>query len=58
MRVGDEDRQLSAKEVERMILDKNKDKIAWDKEVCKEAKIGDISQKKLEWFFFTNKRRH
>ncbi len=50
MRIGDEDRQISAKEVERMILDKNKDKMMWDKEVCKEAKISDISQKKLKWF--------
>jgi len=50
IRVGDEDRQLNAKEVERMILDKNKEKMAWDKEVCKEAKISDISQKKLWWF--------
>ena len=50
IRVGDEDRQLSAKEIEKMILEKNKDKIAWDKEICKEAKISDISTQKLKWF--------
>lgn len=50
MRVGDEDRQMSAKELERLILQKNQERIKWDKEVCKEAKISDISQKKLGWF--------
>ena len=50
VRVGDEDRQLSAKEIEKVILEKNKDRMAWDKEICKEAKISDISTKKLKWF--------
>jgi ATP-dependent DNA helicase RecG len=30
MRVGDEDRQLSAKELEKLILRKNKDKLSWE----------------------------
>lgn len=50
MRVGDEDRKLSAKELERMILEKNKDKMAWDKEICEDASLRDISQKKLRIF--------
>ena len=50
IRVGDEDRQLSAKEIEKIILEKNKDRMAWDKEMCKEAKLSDISTKKLKWF--------
>lgn len=50
MRVGDENRQLSAKEIEKTILEKNKEKMAWDKETCKEARISDISIKKLKWF--------
>ncbi|MEK6921465.1 MAG: RNA-binding domain-containing protein, partial [Nanoarchaeota archaeon] len=50
IRVADEDKQLSAKEIERIIIEKNKDKMAWDKEICKETKISDISTKKLKWF--------
>lgn len=50
IRVGDEDKKLSAKELERMILDKNKEKMVWDKEICKEAKISDIDAGKLRWF--------
>src|SRR3989339_1299136 len=50
MRVADEDRQLSAKELEKLILRKNKDKLRWDTEICKEAKITDISAKKVKSF--------
>lgn len=50
IRVGDEDRLLSAKELENIILEKNKDKLAWDKEICKEAKLNDIDQKKVKWY--------
>ena len=50
IRVADEDRQLSAKELEGLILRKNKDKLRWDTEVCKEAKITDISATKVKSF--------
>ena len=50
IRVSDEDKKLSAKEAEKMILEKNRDKLAWDKEICKEAKITDISEVKLKEF--------
>ena len=50
IRVGDENRQLSAKELERLILDKKRDKLMWDKEVCKKAKFNDINVEKLKWF--------
>lgn len=50
IRVADEDRQLSAKELEGLILKKNKDKLRWDTEICKEAKLSDISAKKLKSF--------
>jgi len=50
IRVGDEDRKLSAEEIKKMILETNKHRIAWDKEFCKEAKISDISTQKLKWF--------
>ena len=50
IRVADEDRQLSAKELEGLILRKNKDKLRWDTEICKEAKITDISATKVKSF--------
>ena len=50
MRVGDEDKKLSAKELENMILNKNKDKLKWDNKICDNAKINDISAAKLKVF--------
>ncbi len=50
MRVGDEDRQLSAKELEDIILRKNKDKMRWDTQICEKAKLEDISSVKLKNF--------
>ena len=50
MRVGDEDRQMSAKELEWLILQKNQERMKWDKEICKEAKMSDISTQRLKWF--------
>lgn len=50
IRVGDEDKKLSSKELEKIILDKNKDKLSWDREVCKEAELKDISSAKLKKF--------
>ena len=50
MRVSDEDRQLSAKKIEEMILYKNKDELRWDKQVCKKATIKDISPYKFKHF--------
>ena len=50
MRVGDEDRQLSAKELENLILRKNKDKLRWDIQICDDAGIQDIGSKKVKVF--------
>ena len=50
MRVGDEDRQISAKEIERFILNMKRDRIRWDKEICEKAKFEDIGVEKLKWF--------
>ena len=50
IRVADEDRKMSAKELENFILEKNKDKFKWDSEVCPEAKLRDISPNKLKAF--------
>jgi len=44
IRVGDEDRQLSAKELENMILEKNKDKFRW------ETQISDCAAEKINIF--------
>jgi len=50
IRVEDEDRKMSAKELENFILEKNKDKFKWDSEVCPDAKLSDISPNKLKVF--------
>ncbi len=50
IRVGDEDRQLSAKELESMVLTKNRDRLRWDTEVCEKATVDDISASKLKSF--------
>ena len=50
MRVSDEDRLISAKELERLILEKNKDKLRWDSEVCEGAGLKDIDEDRLKWF--------
>ena len=42
IRVADEDKLISAKELEKIILQKNKDKLRWDTEVCKGATLKDI----------------
>ena len=50
IRVGDENKQLSAKEIENIILNKSKNELRWDKEVCEEAMLADISSAKLKLF--------
>jgi len=50
MRMGDEDRQLSIKELENIIVKKNKDKLRWDTEICQKAKLTDISSRKIQTF--------
>ena len=57
-RIADEDKLMSAKEVEKLILEKNKEKLRWDSEICKEAKIADISSKKLKWFLKKSGREY
>lgn len=55
IRVGDEDRRFSAKEIENMILKKNKDKMRWDTEPCKGASIDDIDDDTLNKFISLTK---
>lgn len=58
MRVGDEDRRLSAKEIENLILRKTKDKLRWDTTICQEAKLSDISPRKLKEFLKASGLKH
>jgi len=53
VRVGDEDRQLSAKGLEGLILQKNRDHLRWDAETCDRAALEDISSGKLKSFLKT-----
>lgn len=49
MRVADEDRQMSAKELERLILARNREAIRWDNQPCKIA-IKDLNERKIRDF--------
>ena len=48
IRSGDEDNKMSQKEYEEILLKNKKSK--WDEEICKFAKLGDIDQKKINWY--------
>lgn len=50
VRVGDEDKKISAKELEHYILKKNRDKLRWDIEICVKAKLSDIEEEKIKVF--------
>jgi ATP-dependent DNA helicase RecG len=49
MRVADEDRHLTAKELENLILARNREAIRWDNQPCA-ASIKDLSEKKIKAF--------
>ena len=49
MRVADEDRQLSAKELENLILGKNQERLRWDNETSR-AVVADLDESKLKRF--------
>ena len=49
MRVADEDRQLSARELENLILSKNSERLRWDNKVCP-VSVGDLGKAKLRKF--------
>jgi ATP-dependent DNA helicase RecG len=50
IRVGDEDRKLSAKELENMIVEKHREQLRWDREICYDPSIEDISEEKVKRF--------
>ncbi|GHV55110.1 hypothetical protein FACS1894206_09160 [Deltaproteobacteria bacterium] len=49
MRVGDEDRQFSAGELKRLILEKNQESLRWDNKPC-EASLEDLDEAKVKTF--------
>jgi ATP-dependent DNA helicase RecG len=49
MRVADEDRHLTAKELENLILARNREALRWDNEPCK-ASTKDLSERKIRAF--------
>jgi ATP-dependent DNA helicase RecG len=49
MRVGDEDRQLSAKELENLILRKNKGRLSWEKRMSTRS-LKDVDEKTLRQY--------
>ena len=49
MRVGDENRKLSAKELENVILKKNKDSMRWEKQVS-ERPVSEVNKELLKSF--------
>lgn len=50
VRVADEDRLISAKELEQMFVKKNKEELRWDNKPCKKARLSDIDSGKLRSF--------
>src|SRR3989338_121627 len=58
MRVADEDRSMSAKEMEKMILAKNKEHLRWDNQICKNATIDDIDNAAVKRFLAFAKKEN
>jgi len=49
-RVGKSTLLMSKDEYERLILEKHKDKLYFDSQICKEATLEDIDKEKIKWF--------
>lgn len=56
-RVGKSTLKMSKDEYERLILEKHKDKLYFDSQICKEATLGDIDKEKIRWFLKEGKRQ-
>ncbi len=50
IRVADQNKQLSSKEIERLIMMKNREKMRWDNQVCEKATLKDIDEEKVKSF--------
>lgn len=56
-RVGKSTLRMSKDEYERIILEKHKDKLYFDSQICKEATLADIDKEKIRWFLKEGKRQ-
>jgi len=56
-RVGKSTLRMNKDEYERSILEKHKDKLYFDSQICKEATLGDIDKEKIRWFLKEGKRQ-
>jgi ATP-dependent DNA helicase RecG len=50
IRTSDEDKPPSVRELENLILRKNKEQLKWDRSICKEASLEDIDEQKIRFF--------
>jgi ATP-dependent DNA helicase RecG len=50
MRVADEDRQVSARELEKLILGKHKEALRWDTQVCEGLSMADLDAARIGHF--------
>jgi len=50
IRVGDEDKKLDAKSLEKFIIEKKTSNNLWDNKICNGAKLGDIDVRSLKKF--------
>ncbi|MEW6409825.1 MAG: helix-turn-helix domain-containing protein [Nitrospirota bacterium] len=50
IRIGDITKQMKRSEYERMLLEKNKEKLRFDTQMCDGADWKDIDEKKVRWF--------
>lgn len=56
-RVGKSTVRMSKDEYEGLILEKHKEKLYFDSQICKEAELRDINKKRVEWFIKEAKRQ-
>ncbi len=57
-RVGKSTRKMNKDEYESLILEKHKDKLQFDKDICKEASPKDIDSKKVEAYLKLREKNH
>lgn len=56
-RVSKSNLSMSKDEYERLILEKHKDKLQFDKQVCNGANLKDVEHKKVRWFLEEARKR-
>ncbi|MBU1262286.1 helix-turn-helix domain-containing protein [bacterium] len=55
-RVGSISPKMPRDEYDRLLLEKHKDELQFDNQICKEATLDDINEKKVRWFLTKAKR--